>query len=97
MRILQLLIAALCVAAGVVFGALNPQGVALDFGPWRIDAAPLGLSLLLAMLVGAILGGLVLGAFVIWPLRRRVYRLERRNGADESAETAVVEPARPTP
>lgn len=97
MRILQLLIAALCVAAGVVFGALNPGGVPLDFGPWRVDSAPLGLSLLLAMLVGAILGGLVLGTFVIWPLRRRLYRLERRNGAGESAEPAVIEPARPTP
>jgi uncharacterized integral membrane protein len=73
MRLIRFLIALLCVALGVVVGALNPQSISLDLG-FAIVRGTLGVSLLAAMLLGAIVGGLVLAASVILPLRQRLRR-----------------------
>ncbi len=79
MRLIRFLIALLCLAAGIVVGALNPQPVALDFGLVTVHGT-LGVSLLVALLVGAIVGGLVLAASVVLPLRQRLRRLQAESG-----------------
>jgi uncharacterized integral membrane protein len=76
MRLLQLLIALLFVAAGVVVGWLNPQSMTLDFYFRHVEIG-VGVAMLLAVLAGALLGGLAVTAGVVWPLRRRLRRVER--------------------
>ena len=80
MRMIRFLIALLCIAAGVVVGALNPQPVSLDFGFATVQGT-LGVSLLVALLAGAIAGGLVLAASVVLPLRQRLRRERARHAA----------------
>ena len=71
MRLIRFLLAIVFLAVGLVVGALNPQPVVLDlgFGAWR---ATLGVSVLVALLVGVVVGGLVLSASVVLPLRQRL-------------------------
>jgi lipopolysaccharide assembly protein A len=80
MRLIRFLIGLLCIAAGVVVGALNPQPVSLDFGFVTLQGT-LGVSLLMALLVGAIAGGAMLSASVILPLRRQLHRARAHRGA----------------
>jgi len=87
MRLIRFLIALLCIAAGVVVGALNPQPVSLDFGFTTLQAT-LGVSLLVALLVGAIAGGLVLAASVVLPLRQQLRR-ERSRKATAAASPHI--------
>jgi putative membrane protein len=68
MRLIRLLIALLCVAAGVVIGALNAQPITLDLGFTDFRASA-GVCVLLALLVGALVGGLAVSASVVAPLR----------------------------
>ena len=72
MRLIKSLVALCFVALGLVFGALNTQSVAVDFG-FRVVEGRLGLVLLSVLLAGAFLGGLVVTAGVVWPLRRRMH------------------------
>src|SRR5260221_8042473 len=77
MRILlQVLIALAFVAGGVLFGAFNPQTVTLDFHFLRIDAS-LGVALLVAVFIGALLGGIAVAVGVVWPLQRRLRKAQR--------------------
>ena len=69
--LLQLMIALAFVASGVVFGAYNPEHVVLDFHVFRIEAT-LGVAVLGATLIGALLGGIAVAIGVAWPLRRRL-------------------------
>ena len=85
MRLIKSLIALMFVALGVVFGALNRQVVHLDLWHWEYDVR-LGLTLIVVMLVGALLGGLVVTAGVVWPLRRQM----RRTGNAESGPDLPV-------
>ena len=80
MRLIRFLIALLCIATGVVVGALNPQPVSLDLGFTTLRGT-LGVSMLIALLVGAIAGGLVLAASVVVPLRQQLRRERARNAA----------------
>jgi uncharacterized integral membrane protein len=73
MRLIRLLIACLCLALGLVVGALNHQPVAIDLGFHTLDAT-LGVSLLVALLLGALIGGSAVTASVVLPLRRRLRR-----------------------
>jgi hypothetical protein len=75
MRVLRLLVACLFLVAGALLGALNPQSVAIDFGPVSVHAG-LGASLLGAMLLGVAACGLLLSAWVIVPLQLRLRRLQ---------------------
>ena len=72
MRLIKSLLALCFVALGLVFGALNTQSVAVDLG-FRVIEGRLGLVLLGILLAGAFLGGLVVTASVVWPLRRRMH------------------------
>jgi uncharacterized integral membrane protein len=71
MRLLKSLIALMFVVLGVVFGALNRQVVHLDLWHAQYDVR-LGLTLIAVLLGGALLGGLVVTAGVVWPLRRQM-------------------------
>lgn len=87
MRLLSLVLAALFLLAGIVFGALNPVDVVLDFHRWQLEL-PLGVALIGFALLGAMGAGLLLWFAVIWPQRRRLRRLERaRLGATTLAES----------
>ncbi len=74
MRLIRLLIAFLCLAVGLAIGALNHQPVAIDLGFTAVHAT-LGVSVLVALLLGAVIGGLALTASVVLPLRQRLRRM----------------------
>jgi len=74
MRLIRLLIAILCLAVGVVVGALNHQPVVIDLG-FNTLHATVGVSVLVALLLGALIGGLAVTASVVLPLRQRLRRV----------------------
>jgi len=86
MRVIRLLIALLCLAVGIVVGALNPQAAHIDFG-FRVVTTTLGVGLLVTLLLGALLGGLAVTAGVVLPLRQRL-RTSRKSGATHNADGA---------
>ncbi|WP_407351508.1 LapA family protein [Luteimonas sp. R10] len=88
MRLLRILIAVLCLVAGILVGALNPQTVAIDLG-WATLYASLGVTLLVALLCGVVVGGLILAVSVVLPLRQRLRR------AQAPAGVAVAPPSDP--
>ena len=71
MRLIKSLIALMFIAVGVVFAALNRQTVHLDLWHAEYDVR-LGLTLIVVLLAGALLGGMVVTAGVVWPLRRQM-------------------------
>ena len=73
MRLIRLLIALLCLAVGLAVGALNHQPVVIDLG-FNTLHATLGVGLLVALLLGALIGGLAVTASVVLPLRQRLRR-----------------------
>ncbi|MCC8361510.1 LapA family protein [Lysobacter sp. A6] len=75
-RLIRLLIALACLAAGVVVGALNPQAAVLDFG-FAQATSSLGVIVIVSLLIGVVAGGLALAASVVIPLRNRLRRAER--------------------
>ncbi|HKN77557.1 MAG TPA: LapA family protein [Lysobacter sp.] len=74
-RPLRLIVALACLVAGIVVGALNPQRAVLDLGFAQVPIA-LGVLVLIALLIGVVLGGLALSASVVLPLRQRLRRAE---------------------
>ncbi len=75
MRLIRLIAAIACILLGAVVGALNTQPVVLDLGMATIRAS-LGLSMLVALLLGVLVGGGILSLAVVAPLRRRLRRAE---------------------
>ena len=75
-RLVRLLIALACLAAGVVVGALNPQPAVLDLG-FAQAATSLGVIVLVALLAGVVAGGLALAASTVWPMHQRLRRAQR--------------------
>ena len=73
MRLFRILVALVCVAAGVAVGALNPQVIVVDFGFGTLRPT-LGVALLATLLLGAILGGVAIVASVVLPLQQRLRR-----------------------
>ncbi|MFL6592190.1 MAG: lipopolysaccharide assembly protein LapA domain-containing protein [Luteimonas sp.] len=69
MRLVRWLIALLCLAAGAIVGALNAQPVSLDLG-FTMLRATLGVCVLVALLLGVVVGGLVAVAGLAKPMRR---------------------------
>lgn len=95
MRLLSTLVVLLCIGAGIVFGALNQDLITIDLWFASVRTA-VGVSLLLTLLLGALLGGIVIAASVVWPLRRRMNRLRRELSASVPASTAAgIEPVQP--
>ena len=85
MRLIRLLIAILCLAVGVVVGALNHQPVVIDLG-FNTLHATLGVSVLVALLLGALIGGLAVTASVVLPLRQRLRRVAAATTAAPARE-----------
>ena len=75
MRLIRLIAAIACILLGAVVGALNTQSVALDLGMTTIRAS-LGLTVLVFLLLGVLIGGGILAIGVVAPLRRRLRRVE---------------------
>jgi uncharacterized integral membrane protein len=75
MRLLRLIAAIACILLGAIVGALNTQTVVLDLGIASLRAS-LGLSVLVALLLGVLVGGTILAIGVVGPLRRRLRRAE---------------------
>lgn len=70
MRLIKALAALLFIGLGLVFAALNHQSVVTDFGAFSAQSS-LGFSLLVAFLLGVILGGVMALLASIWPRRQR--------------------------
>lgn len=87
MRPFRALIAIVCLAAGVVIGALNAQPAILDLGIAKVQAG-LGVILLTTLLAGVLLGGLAIALSVVLPLRRELRR--GRKAELSSKETAAL-------
>ena len=77
MRFIRLLIAFACLAVGALVGALNRALVSVDFGIGSV-ATNLGVALIVALLLGVLIGGLAVAASLVLPLRRRIARDERQ-------------------
>ncbi len=75
MRLIRLLVAIACILLGGVIGALNTQPVLLDLGIASVRTS-LGLSILVALLLGVVVGGTIVAVGVVAPLRRRLRRAE---------------------
>ena len=75
-RLIRLVVAVACILLGAIVGALNTQSVLLDFGIASIRTS-LGLSVLVALLLGVVGGGAILAIAVVAPLRRRLRRAEQ--------------------
>ncbi|MDI1253443.1 lipopolysaccharide assembly protein LapA domain-containing protein [Thermomonas sp.] len=83
MRLIRLIAAIACILLGAIIGALNTQPIALDLGMATIRAS-LGLSVLVALLLGVLVGGGILAIAVVAPLRRRLRRAESAMRAPRS-------------
>jgi putative membrane protein len=83
MRLIRLISAIACILLGAVVGALNTQSVALDLGMTTIRAS-LGLTVLIFLLLGVLIGGGILAIGVVAPLRRRLRRAENTRRAPRS-------------
>ena len=94
MRLIKSLIALCFVMLGVVFGALNKQRVRVDLWFDSIDGH-LGLVLLSVLVLGALIGGVVVTAGVVWPLRRRIHRSGTTDSGPDSAELASERQPKP--
>ena len=94
MRLIKSLIALCFVVMGVVFGALNKQSVRVDLWFDAVDGR-LGFILLAVLLIGAFIGGLVVTAGVVWPLRRRMHRAGTTGSGPDSRELASERDQRP--
>ena len=75
MRLIRLIVAIACIVLGAIVGALNTQPVLLDLGIASVRAS-LGLSVLVALLLGVLVGGTILAIGVVAPMRRRLRRAE---------------------
>ena len=75
MRLLRLIAAFACIVLGAIVGALNTQRVVLDLGLIRLPTS-LGLGILLALVLGVLVGGTILAVGVVAPMRRRLRRAE---------------------
>ncbi len=84
MRLLRLLVALACLAAGVAVGALNPQPIELDLGAMSLRTT-LGVAILVSLLIGVLAGGLVMAASVVLPLRQRLRRSEAGTSGSRAA------------
>ena len=83
MRMIRLLIALAFLAIGIAVGALNAQPVAIDLGVVTLHGS-LGVCLLLTLLAGLLIGGVVVSAGMVLPMRRRLRAAD--NAAQERIE-----------
>ena len=70
MRLLRLLIALACLAAGVAIGGLNTDPVRVDLGIVQLSTT-LGVAVIVSVLVGVVVGGVALAASRLRPREPR--------------------------
>ena len=70
MRLLRILVAMACLAAGIAVGGLNTQPVQLDLG-FTVWTTTLGVAVIVSLLIGVVVGGLALAASTLLPRRKR--------------------------
>ena len=87
MHFIRFLVAFACLAVGAIVGALNRQSVAVDFGLASVPTT-LGVVLILALLIGVVVGGMAVTVGLVLPLRRRLARFERQRTAPASSPGA---------
>ena len=90
MAILRLLLLVAFLAAGLVVGSLNRQRIVLDFGLAEVVTTT-GIAVMVALLAGVLLGGWLVLATSVLPLRTRLGRAQR------AAASAAAKPADPDP
>ena len=93
MAILRLLLLVAFLAAGLVVGSLNRQRIVLDFGLAEVVTTT-GIVVMVALLAGVLLGGGLVLATSVLPLRTRLGRAQRA-AASAAAKPADPEPPRP--
>ena len=93
MAILRLLLLVAFLAAGLVVGSLNRQRIVLDFGLAEVVTTT-GIAVMVALLAGVLLGGGLVLATSVLPLRTRLGRVQRA-AASAAAKPADPEPPRP--
>ena len=93
MDILRLLLLVAFLAAGLVVGSLNRQRIVLDFGLAEVVTTT-GIAVMVALLAGVLLGGGLVLATSVLPLRTRLGRAQRA-AASAAAKPADPEPPRP--
>lgn len=76
MPLLKTLIALAFIIIGIVFGALNRDVMRIDLFFMTLQAS-IGLTVLLVLLLGCLLGGLVVLATVVWPMRANLTKAEK--------------------
>ncbi len=76
MPLLKTLIALAFIIIGIVFGALNRDVMRIDLFFTTLQAS-IGLTVLLVLLLGCLLGGLVVLATVVWPMRANLVKAEK--------------------
>lgn len=93
MAILRLLLLVVFLLAGLAVGSLNPQRIVLDFGIAEVVTTT-GIAVMVSLLVGVLLGGGLVLATSVLPLRAR---LSRANRAAAAQAAPSPEPARQRP
>lgn len=91
MRLVLVLLAIVFAALGALFGALNSERFALDFY-FAQTQFPKGAALLLALLIGWLLGGLLVYLSLVPTLRRRVRAQARELNRLNRERAAKVDP-----
>jgi hypothetical protein len=92
MTILRLLVLVAFLAAGLVVGSLNPQRIVLDFGVVEIVTTT-GVAVMVALLVGVLLGGGIVMATTVLPMQARL----RRAGKAAAPAATATPPEGPRP
>jgi uncharacterized integral membrane protein len=86
MRLTFIVLAVIFLLGGLLFGALNPAPLEINFYFGRQELAA-GVALLAAALLGALLAGIVLALAVVWPMQRRLRRLQRQSQTADSPDS----------
>jgi putative membrane protein len=76
MPLFRALIALAFIMIGIIFGALNRGAMPIDLFFTTLQAS-IGLTVLLVLLLGCLLGGLVVLATVVWPMRADLAKAEK--------------------
>jgi len=76
MPLLKTLLALAFIMIGIVFGALNRDVMRIDLFFTTLQAS-IGLTVLLVLLLGCLLGGMVVLATVVWPMRTALAKAEK--------------------
>lgn len=92
MRLGLILLSLLFAAFGAVFGALNSEGMDLDFYFGVVHVAK-GAALLCALLLGWFVGGVVIYVGLVPRLRRRIRVLSRELQQRREANPQIAPPA----